>query len=123
MIDAAAREELVELSHYTTDRRRSGSKSHPLLAAKLHVAMALRILEAKKSQYYEAALRSLGKVRRLLLEGQAGAWEALVAEIRSSTAQTAFMPGFSGRGGGRSRPRSRTRAKRWKRVGVGRRRS
>jgi len=130
VIDAAAREELVELSHYTTEpaAKRLG-KSHPLLAAKLHVAMALRILEAKKSQYYDAALRNLEKARRLLLrEGGAGAWEALVSEIRSEhRRKTAFMPGFEWVVEGRSlrEPSFAGRARRrWKRgSGAGRRTS
>jgi len=41
--------------------------SHPLLAAKLRIAMALRTIDAKKSKYYEAALASLGKARKVFL--------------------------------------------------------
>jgi hypothetical protein len=36
-------------------------RSHPLLAAKVHVAIALRILEAKKSKCHDAARENLKK--------------------------------------------------------------
>jgi tetratricopeptide (TPR) repeat protein len=129
-IDAASREDLVEVSHYTIEpAAKRLEKSHPLLAAKLYVAMALRILEAKKSKYYEAALGNLEKARKLLLrEGQASVWEALAAEIRSEhRRKTGFMPGFERVEEGRSlrEPSFAERARRrWRQgSGFGRRRS
>jgi len=129
-ISAASREDLVEISHYTTEpAAKRLEKSRPLLAAKLHVAMALRILGAKKSKYYDAALRNLEKARKLLLrEGQAGAWEALAAEIRSEhRRKSGFMPGFERVAEGRSLREAsfaeRAR-RRWRRgAGAGRLRS
>ena len=66
--------------------------------------MALRILEAKKSKHYGAVLGSLEKARKLLLkEGQAGAWEALAAEIRSEHRRKAgYMSDFERLDGGPS---------------------
>jgi len=128
VIDSASREELVALSHYATEpAAKKLVKSHPLLAAKLHIAQALRILEAKKSKYYDAALGNLERARKLLLrEGRAAAWDSLVAEIRDGhRRKSSFMPGFERLAEGRSlrEPSFRERArKRWRRgAGLGRR--
>jgi uncharacterized Zn finger protein len=120
-IEAASRAEIVGLSHYTTEPAAKGlEKSQPLLAAKLHVAMGLRILEAKKSKYYDAALGNLEKARKLMLkQGQAEEWAALAGEIREShRRKSGFMPGFERIAEGRTerQPSFRDRArKRWDR--------
>lgn len=120
LIDAAPRADLVALSHHTTDPVAERlAKAHPLLAAKLYVAMALRILEGKKSRYYDAALGNLGKARKLMHgEGRAGDWDALAAEIRSAhRRKTGFMSDFERLAEGHSlrEPSFRERVrKRWK---------
>jgi len=120
-IEAASRGQLVALSHYTTEpAAKSLEKAHPLLAAKLHVAMALRILEAKKSKYYGAALGNLEKARKLMLkQGRAEEWAVLAGEIREShRRKSGFMPGFERLAEGRTerKPSFRDRArKRWDR--------
>jgi len=120
-IEAASRGELVALSHYTTEpAAKSIEKSHPLLAAKLHVAMALRILEAKKSKYYDAALGNLERARKLMLkQGQNEEWAALAGEIRENhRRKSGFMSGFERLAEGRTerQPSFRDRArKRWDR--------
>ncbi len=125
VIEAAPRAKLVGLSHYTTEpAAKSLDKSHPLLAAKLFVAMALRILEAKKSKYYDAALGNLEAARKLLLkEGRNEAWEALAKEIREGhRRKTGFMSDFERLAEGRSarEPSFLERArKRWD-TGAGR---
>ena len=55
--------------------------------------MALRVLEAKKSKYYDAALGNLAKARKLLLkEGQDQDWAALAGEIRAGhSRKTSFV--------------------------------
>jgi hypothetical protein len=124
-VEAALRGQLVALSHYTTEpAAKSLEKSHPLLAAKLHVAMALRIVEAKKSKFYDAALGNLEKARKLMLkQGQAEEWAALAGEIREShRRKSGFMPGFERLAEGRTErhPSFRDRVrKRWDR-GAGR---
>jgi len=124
-VDAASRGQLAALSHYTTEpAAKRLEKAHPLLAAKLHVAMALRILDAKKSKYYDAALRNLEKARKLMLEqGQTEEWAALADEIREGhRRKSGFMPGFERLAEGRTerQPSFRDRArKRWER-GAGR---
>jgi uncharacterized Zn finger protein len=105
VIEAASREKLVALSHYTTEpAAKRLAKSRPLLAGKLHVAMALRILEAKKSKSYDAALGNLETARKILLkEGRDEEWKALAGEIREShRRKTGFMSGFERLAEGRS---------------------
>jgi len=97
VVDLATRESLTRLSHYTTEpAAKKLEGSHPLLAAKLRIAMALRILDAKKSKYYDAALANLGRARKVLLrEGRSEEWEALAREIRERhRRKTGFMSDF-----------------------------
>lgn len=97
LVESTPRAELVGLSHFTTDpAARKLMKAYPLLAAKLEVAMALRILEAKKSRYYDSALRNLDRARKAMLKnGRAEEWEALATEIRKNhRRKSAFIPGF-----------------------------
>jgi len=125
VIEVASHEKLVALSHHTTDpAAKSLAKSHPLLAGRLHVAMALRILEAKKSKYYDAALGNLETARKILLkEGRDEAWKALAGEIRENhRRKTGFMSAFERLDEGRAarEPSFLDRArKRWD-EGVGR---
>lgn len=83
-IESASRDELIALSHYTTEPAAKGlTKAHPLLAARLDVAMALRIVQAGKSKYYDAALRNLEQARRAMLKhGRSEEWATFAAEIR-----------------------------------------
>ncbi len=76
---------LEDLSHYTTEpAAKKLTKSHPDAAAKLFQAMTLRILNAKKSKYYAAALGNLDRARKCLEKAGLGKkWDALVAKIRS----------------------------------------
>jgi len=127
LIEATPRNRLAEISHYQSEpAAEKMKKRHPLLAAKLFVAMALRILEAKKSKYYDAALENLEKARAIMQkEGRARDWEALAAEIRAEhRRKVAFMPDFERLAEGRSfrEPSFAERArKRWDR-GAGRER-
>lgn len=119
VVDAASPEDLADLSHYTTEPAAEKlERRHPLSAAKLRVAMALRILASRKSRYYDAALESLGKARQILCkQGRGGDWEALATEIRGQhRRKTGFMPGFErlAAGGSSREPSFAERArKRW----------
>jgi len=121
LIERTARGKLMALSHHTTEpAAKKLAKSHPLLAAKLHIAMALRIVEAKKSKYYGAALGSLEKARKILLkEGREQEWNTFAEEIRAKhRRKSSFMPDFERLAEGRSTkdPSFRDRArKRWDR--------
>jgi hypothetical protein len=104
IVESRSREELIALSHYTMEPAAEGlAKAHPLLAAKLEVAMALRILEAKKSKHYEAALRNLERAREAMIEyGRAQEWEALATEIRTNhKRKSGFIPAFESLAEGR----------------------
>lgn len=100
LVDSTPREGLVALSHYTAGPAAAKLvRRYPLPAAKLHVAMALRILaskSSKRSRYYDAALESLDTARTILRkEGRSGDWEALASEIRRDhRRKTGFMPAF-----------------------------
>ena len=97
IVEQSSRAELMDLSHYTTEpAAKKLTRSHPLLAAKLHIAMALRIVEGKKSKYYDAALWNLETARKLLLrESRDQEWNVLATEIRENhRRKSSFMPGF-----------------------------
>ncbi len=117
VVESASRAALASLSHTVTEpAARRLRRSHPLLAAKLHAAMAIRILDARKSTYYGAALLNLENARKLLLrEGRAEDWRALAGELRSAhRRKTSFLPGFDRIDAGRSarEPSFRERARR-----------
>jgi len=97
LVEGAGREELMRVGHHTTEpAARKLERKHPLQAAELRVALGLRIVGAGKSRYYQAALNHLQVARRILLkQGQEGAWETLVKEIRQEhRRKSSFMPGF-----------------------------
>lgn len=124
-IESTSREELIALSHYAIEPAAKGlTKAHPLLAAKLEVAMAFRILEARKSKYYQAALRNLERARKAMLSnGHAEEWDTLATEIRTHhRRKSGFMPGFENLAAGRRRrePSFSERARaRWRKGSKG----
>ena len=97
VIESAAREDLMALSHYTMEPvvKKLG-RSHPLLVAKLRIAMGLRIVEAKKSKYYDVALGHFETARDILTKQErADEWDHFVAEVRERHGRKyGFMPGF-----------------------------
>lgn len=114
-------EELERISHYVTEPvAKRLAKTHPDIAAKVYRALGMRILEAKKSRYYEAALSNFEDARRCYERaGLAPRWEALVGEIRAQHhRKVGFMAGFEevvAGGGPSARPTFLERAKaRWK---------
>jgi uncharacterized Zn finger protein len=93
----ATDEELENLSHYTTEPvARKLERSYPEVAARVYRALAMRIVNAGKSKYYDAALDNLEHARKCYLKGGLGAdWEALVANVRERHyRKTGFMAGF-----------------------------
>ena len=97
LVGRTSRKDLMDLSHYTTEpAAKKLLKSHPLLAARIHVALGLRILEAKKSKYSHAALEDLERARRILSkQKRKSEWDDLVAEIREKhRRKSGFMSGF-----------------------------
>jgi hypothetical protein len=115
---------LENISHYVTEPAAMRlEKPHPDLAARLWRAQAMRIVDAGKSKYYEAAAANLERARKCYLRaGLAAHWEDAVRQIRADHyRKTAFMAAFESvsAGSGRQEPPSfLERAKdRW---GVGR---
>jgi hypothetical protein len=114
-------EELEGISHHVSEPvAKRLAKTHPDIAAKVYRALGVRILEAKKSRYYEAALSNLEDARRCYERaGLAPRWEALVGEIRAQHhRKVGFMAGFEevvAGGGPSARPTFLERAKaRWR---------
>jgi uncharacterized Zn finger protein len=115
---------LENISHYATEPAAMKlEKPHPGLAARLWRAQAMRIVDAGKSKYYDAAAANLERARKCYLRaGLAADWEDAVRQIRAGHyRKTAFMAAFESvsAGGGHQEPPSfLERAKdRW---GVGR---
>lgn len=89
--------ELESLSHYVLEpAARALRGSHPALAARLHRALALRILTARSSRHYPIALRHLQRVRELCkTSGQENAWNELLRELRQAhRRKSSLVPGL-----------------------------
>ena len=89
-------EEIESISHYTTEpMAKRLAKTHPDVAAKVYRALCMRILNAKKSKYYDAALSNLEDAKRCYEKaGLGGTWSHLVQQIRRDHHRKA---GFMGR--------------------------
>lgn len=88
---------LEGLSHYTTEPgAQRFAKDHPDVAARIYRAMGMRILKAKKSKYYRAALSNFEEAKRCYERaGLFREWEASVAQVRQDHYRKAgFMSGF-----------------------------
>ena len=124
-VDGATDEELERMSHYTAEPAAEMlAEGHPALAARLFRALGLRIVNAKKSKYYDAALGNFERARDCFVAaGQQANWDALVAEVRQAHGRKySFMPGFDSLAEGgpavESRPSFLERARsRWPRGG------
>jgi len=97
--------ELEALSHYCTEpAAKALAKKDPLAAAKLYRALALRILSAGKSKYYDAALDHFEKARNLYCgAGQIPDWEALAGTVRTAhSRKRGFLAAFEQIASGKS---------------------
>jgi Family of unknown function (DUF6880) len=116
--------ELVSLSHYTTEPAATRlATSHPDVAAKLYRALGLRILMAKKSKYYGAAVSHFAQAKQCYeqatLERE---WQVLVDAVRRTHGRKyGFMPEFERIVAGQPKPQEASfleRAQqRWRRSG------
>ena len=89
--------EIEDLSHYRTEpAARRLAKSHPDVAAKVYRALGMRILNAKKSKYYDAALSHFENAQRCYERSDLPReWAALVADVRRAHHRKAgFMAAF-----------------------------
>jgi hypothetical protein len=88
---------LEGLSHSTTEPIATKlEKAHPDLAARLWCAQGLRIVNAKKSKYYDAALSNFESAKRCLERVGLGAeWQKIVSQVRADHhRKRGFMSGF-----------------------------
>ena len=90
-------QELESLSHYTSEpAAKKLERLHPDIAAKVYRSLGTRILNSKKSRYYDVALSHFEQARRCYKKsGEDLAWQTLVEEIlQTHRRKSAFMPGF-----------------------------
>ncbi len=90
-------QQLESLSHYTTEpAAKKLARPHPDVAAKVYRGLGMRILNSKKSKYYDAALSHFAQARRCYRKaGDDQAWRTLVEEmLQTHRRKSAFMPGF-----------------------------
>jgi len=88
---------LAGLSHYCTEPvAEILEKSHPDLAARLWRAQGMRIINAKKSKYYAAALSNFESAKRCFdRPGLDAEWQETVNEVRAEhRRKSGFMLGF-----------------------------
>ncbi len=89
--------DLEQVSHYTTQpAAKKLEKTHPDLAARLWRAQGMRIVDAKKSKYYDAALSNFERARNCYQRaGLAAEWENTVRQVRAAHfRKTGFISGF-----------------------------
>ena len=88
---------LEVVSHYATEpAAKKLEKTHPDVAARLWCAQGMRIVKAKKSKDYAAALSNFERARRCFENaGLAADWQHIVDKVRSDHhRKTGFMAGF-----------------------------
>ncbi len=84
LVRATADPALESLSHYTTEPvAKKLERSHPALAARLWQAQGMRIIDAGKSRYYDAALANFRRAERCYERaGLVDAWNETVVRVR-----------------------------------------
>lgn len=97
LVRGSSDEALEKVSHYATEpaAKRLG-KGHPDLAARLWRAQGMRIVNAKKSKYYDAALSNFERARDCYQRAGLGvAWEQTVRRVCAAHyRKIGFMSGF-----------------------------
>lgn len=123
-IMGVSNEALEGVSHFVNEPAAKGlARRHPLAAAKIHRALAMRIVTAAKSKYYAYALEHFQRAKELYEKnGREDSWQALVAIVRKDHHRKhSLIGGFEAIAAGQPthRPRSfeqRMRAKWQKQV-------
>ena len=93
----ATDEELEGLSHYWTQPlARKLERSHPDISARVYRALCMRIVNAGKSKYYDAALDNIDHAKKCYTKAELDAdWQAVVADVRKRHfRKKGFMDGF-----------------------------
>ncbi len=97
LVRRAGDEALEQASHYATEpAAKKLEKPCPDLAARLWRAQGMRIVNAKKSKYYAAALLNFERAMRCYEKaGLTAEWEKTVSRVRAEHhRKTGFMSGF-----------------------------
>ena len=88
---------LEQVSHCATEpAAKKMEKTHPDASARLWRAQGMRIVQAKKSKYYDAALSNFERAKRCYEKaGLAGEWEKTVSQVRAEHHRKyGFVTGF-----------------------------
>ncbi len=97
LVRSAKDNALEGLSHYTTEPvAEKLEKPHPDLAARLWRSQGMRIINAKKSKYYAAALSNFESAKRCFERaGLDAEWKKTVSQVRvGHYRKSSFMLGF-----------------------------
>jgi uncharacterized Zn finger protein len=86
LVSGSTDEALEHVSHYATEpAAKMFEKTRPDLAARLWRAQGMRIVGAKKSRHYDAALSNFERARDCYQRaGLAGQWEETVRQVRAA---------------------------------------
>ena len=113
-------DQLEQVSHYVLEPAAKKLETADAgAAARLWRAMGMRIVNAGKSKYYEAALRNFERAKRSYGKaGQQADWDRVVSEVRAKHHRKhGFMPGFervvNGAGPGQEPPFLERAKARW----------
>lgn len=90
-------DELEDLSHYRTEPlARKLERSHPDVSARVYRALCMRIVNAGKSKYYDAALDHIEHAKKCYTKAGLNAdWQSVVADVRNRHfRKKGFMAGF-----------------------------
>jgi hypothetical protein len=88
---------LEDVSHYATEpAAKKLEKKHPDVAARLWRAQGMRVLNAKKSKYYDSALENFERAKRCYERaGLTAEWAKIVSRVRERHhRKMGFMSGF-----------------------------
>jgi len=109
LLETKELERLAELVHRSTDEALAGvthfatepaakalEKTRPEVAARLWCAQGMRVVNAKKSKYYDAAVSNFERARRCFEKaGLVADWQSIVEKVRSKHhRKTGFMSAF-----------------------------
>jgi tetratricopeptide (TPR) repeat protein len=93
----ATDEEFENLSHYQTEPlAHKLERSHPDISARVYRTLCMRIANAGKSKYYDAAFDNIEHAKKCYAKAGLNAdWQAVVAEVRNRhSRKKGFMVGF-----------------------------
>ncbi len=93
----ATAKDLEALSHYTAEPLAYKlERSHPDITARVYCALCMRVINAGKSKYYDAALDNIERAKKCYAKaGLNDEWRAVVADVRQRHfRKKGFMAGF-----------------------------